>query len=91
MSTKTPLNPKLVDFKGDLLTIIAEGPLPPGSRVAFSLEIPGEAPAVSVQGKVVSATRLPGDGAQYRMPIRIHSLLKETREALAAALSLSHC
>jgi hypothetical protein len=86
-TTKEPQNPLFYDFKGDLLTVIAASPLPPGSRVAFPLNIPGEDNIVSVQGKVVCATPLPEDAPTYRISVRVHSLPKADRDALLAAIS----
>ena len=85
MTIKTPVDPALHDFKGDLLTVIAASPLPPGSRVAFALDIPGEDNLVEVQGKVVYAKPLPEDTSHCKMSIRIHSLPKADRDTLLAA------
>ena len=85
MTIKTPVDPVLHDFRGDLLTVIAAAPLPPGSRVAFPLDIPGEDNVVPVQGKVVYAKPLPEDAALCKMSIRVHSLQKEARDILLAA------
>lgn len=81
---KEPETPAFIDFKGELLIVSAEAPLPPGSRVAFSLPINDGNP-VPVQGKVMSAVPMTDDPVKYRITLRIHSLTREDRERLIAA------
>ena len=80
---KSPDNPRLLDFKGDVLTVRADGPLPPGSRVAFELKL-DETRTIPIAGKIVS-TAPRSDG--FALVIRQTGLSREHRTALIDAVS----
>ena len=84
MRIKSPEAAELMEFKGDLLTVSATRPLPPGSRVAFVLPIGGETP-VSVQGKVLHADPMSEDSNRFLMTLRVHSLTRDERDRLLSA------
>jgi hypothetical protein len=74
--------PTLRDFRGDVLTVNVQHPLPPGSRVAFSLVLSNVDETIPVQGKVVNTLPSKGDAALFQMTIRVHSLSRDARERL---------
>lgn len=76
----TPLQPVFAGFKGDIVTVVANAPLPPGSRVKFELELTREGRAVRLFGKVVTATLL--KEGECRLTIRLHTLSREDRNSL---------
>jgi hypothetical protein len=76
----TPLQPVFAGFKGDIVTVTADAPLPPGSRVKFDLRLVREGRAVGLFGKVVTATLLK-EGV-CRLTIRLHTMSREDRNAL---------
>ena len=89
MQIKQPEAPVFVDFEGDRLTVYSASPLPPGSRVAFLIEVDTDAP-ISVQGKVVHADTV-GEGRDlYRLSLRVHSLTREERRRLTGAEGCRH-
>ncbi len=76
--SKSVDRPELLEFRGDILTLSAGAPLPPGSRVAFTLErMDLEIP---VTGKIVSSTPLLE--GRFKLVIRTSSLSREHRAAL---------
>ena len=72
--------PRLIDFKGDILTVKTSAPLPQGLRLDFSLPLEKVKMCVSIKGKVVSITPI-RDG-EFCVAIRCHSLKKNERQAL---------
>ena len=72
--------PRLIDFKGDILSAKTSAPLPQGLRLDFSLPLEIVKMCVSIKGKVISITPI-RDG-EFRVAIRCHSLKKNERQAL---------
>jgi hypothetical protein len=72
--------PRLIDFKGDLLTATTRTPLPQGMRVDFSLRLEKQNQTVSIMGKVVSIVPVGDD--LFNVTIRCHSLKKDERRAV---------
>ncbi len=72
--------PRLLDYKGDLLTVSASRPLPQGSRVEVLLRLAKGGRELTVAGKVITFTS-DGDG-RFTLVVRCHSLTKEDRDAL---------
>jgi hypothetical protein len=79
-SAKSIVDPVLIDFRENLLTISSKAALPPGSRVEFDLPVKSGAAAVPIKGKVISIAPLSSDA--YRLVIRLHSLTREQRATL---------
>ncbi len=75
----SPANPSFQCFRGDLITVDADAPLPPGSRVEFELILPRADKTVPVIGKVAKVS---AQGAVFRIQVRVHSLSREVRAAL---------
>jgi hypothetical protein len=88
MRVTQPERPVFDDFKGELLTVLARKPLPPGSRVAFALALEDAGEPMGIQGKVVHSIPVVDDLTWYRMTLRIHSQSRKERDRLAAAASV---
>ena len=77
-----PSNPLFKSFRGDLVTIVAEAPLPPGSRVEFNIHLTRANKTVLVTGKVVTVSaQSPG---AFQLNVRVHSQSRDVRDALIA-------
>ncbi len=72
--------PHPVDLQGDLLTVISDSGLPPGSRVRCAMELPSSPTPVVIQGKIVSIART--EDQLFRLVVRLHSLGRECKSAL---------
>ena len=68
-------------LRGDLIRVAAAAPAPIGTRVRVDLAIAGVAIPGELKGKVIDVRR-EGDG--FAATVRLHSLGKEQRAALAA-------
>ncbi|MBI5500904.1 MAG: hypothetical protein HY907_11730 [Deltaproteobacteria bacterium] len=71
---------RLLSLVGDVVVVLSPLPLPVGRRVDLSL---GPDAGLPVSGKVIDVARAP-DG--FRLRIRLQSLPRARREALAALL-----
>ena len=76
----TPANPAFSGFKGDLLQLTADAPLPPGTRVELDIFLPRGDRTVHVAGKVVKAA--PPQKGRFGLSVRLHSIPREDRLAL---------
>lgn len=72
--------PRLIDYRGDLLTVSSSSPLPQGSRVEVPLRLANGGRELTVAGKVVDFSRS-ADG-RFDIVVRCHSLTKDEREAV---------
>ena len=81
---KTMSNPAMIGFSGNLLTVSATEPLPPGSRVELDLALGDDTKSLTLRGKVVSISSQAGG---YQIRVRLHGLTREQIQALHEALS----
>jgi len=77
MTKKNIIDPVMVEFKDDKITIISSTALPPGSRVEFELA----EPLVKLQGKVLTITSEQENTFRYK--IRLHTLTRDQRLSLS--------
>lgn len=82
---KTIENPLPIDLNGNVLTVIAKSPLPPGSRVDVKLSSSKNPSKVSVAGKIATLDSLGEAG--FKIKIRLHSVTKEQEDLLNSILS----
>lgn len=75
-----------IDYLGDLLTVEAPAPSPPGSRVKLNIRPSEQAAPLTLQGKVVSIAKK--TSGKYEMKIRLHTLAKNHKSLLAQAAGL---
>jgi hypothetical protein len=79
--TKDIVDPNLVTFTGDLITVSSQNGLPPGSRVRFRLPLTESPQPVPLSGKVVSIA--PEESGRFRLIIRLHSLTRKQSALLS--------
>jgi hypothetical protein len=79
--TKDILDPNLLTFTGDLITVSSQTGLPPGSRVQFQLTVTSSPEPIPLFGKVVSVA-LHKDG-RFRLAIRLHGLTRKQSALLS--------
>ena len=77
----------MIELSADLLTVRVETPLPPGSRVRLDLEPAGGSSAQHPSGKVAGLERT--EAGDYRLLVRLHSLLRQDHAALEALVTRS--
>ncbi len=85
--TLSPQNPLFLRFKNDILTVSAEAPMPPGSRVELSLPLHRAEKTVNVSGKITTVRRL--KEREFEMAVRLHTVGREERTALLKEQGLS--
>ncbi len=73
--------PVFYGYKGDMLTVISDTPIPPGSRIDFPLNLKSADKAIPVRGKIVASVPIAGG---FRITIRLNSLSREDRNSLTS-------